>query len=176
MNTAQDYFSLFSLPRSFDVDKSALRARYRELQGESHPDRLAAASEAEKLAAVQLSSRLNDAFATLKEPLSRAAYLLELEGVSVAEVSQSDLNMEILLEQMQLREAVAEAPEGEAGLSVLLPLKADIGARLEAGHQRFADSLEADELERAKQCFHELQFLDKLFREIEASEEQRLGY
>ena len=64
---------------------------------------------------MQLSSRLNDAFATLKEPLSRAAYLLELAGVSVDEVSQSDLGMDVLLEQMQLREAVAEAPEGEAG-------------------------------------------------------------
>ena len=111
MSTAQDYFSLFSLPRSFDVDKSALRARYRELQGESHPDRLAAASEAEKLAAVQLSSRLNDAFATLKEPLSRAAYLLELAGVSVAEVSQSDLKMEVLLEQVCMSSTVTIACE-----------------------------------------------------------------
>ncbi len=176
MSTAQDYFSLFSLPRSFEVDRTALRARYRELQGESHPDRLAAAGEAEKLAAVQLSSRLNDAFATLKEPLSRAAYLLELAGVSVDEVSQSDLDMDVLLEQMQLREAVAEAPEGEAGLGVLQPLKQDIDARLKAGRRKFADSLEANNLELAKKCFHELQFLDKLFREIEASEEQRLGY
>lgn len=176
MSTAQDYFSLFSLPRSFDVDKTALRARYRELQGASHPDRLAAASEAEKLAAVQLSSRLNDAYVTLKEPLSRAAYLLELAGVAVNEVSQSDLSMEVLLEQMQLREAVAEAPEGEAGLGVLQTLKADIGERLKAGLRGFAGHLEAGEMDQAKQSFHELQFLDKLFREIEASEEQRLDY
>lgn len=176
MHPPEDYFALFSLPRSFAIDKKALAANFRELQAESHPDRVAAADEATKLAAVQLSSLLNDAYATLKSPLARAGYLLELAGVDVEDVSQGDLDMAVLLEQMQLRESVAEAPAGEAGLVVLGPLREEIGERIVGKETRFVASLDAGDTAAAKRVFHELQFLHKLFQEIETSEEQRLGF
>jgi hypothetical protein len=84
--------------------------------------------------------------------------------------------MEVLLEQMQLREAVAEAPAGEAGLAVLEPLKREIGERIERRQALFVEGLEREDVAAAKRIFHELQFLHKLFQEIETSEEQRLGY
>ncbi len=176
MRSTQDFFSLFSLPHDFDIELKTLNARFRELQVESHPDRVAAEDEATKLAAVQRSSLLNDAYATLKSPLGRAAHLLALAGVSVDEVSQADLDREVLFEQMQLREAVAEAPEGDDGLAVLEPLKKEIAARIHQREQNFVQSLTAEDLGVAKRVFHELQFLHKLFQEIETSEEQRLAY
>jgi hypothetical protein len=84
--------------------------------------------------------------------------------------------MDVLLEQMELREQVAEAPAGEAGLAILSPIKRDIENRIAAREQRFVANLEADDLVSAKRVFHELQFLHKLFQEIEVSEEKRLGY
>jgi len=45
MQAPQDYFSLFSLERRFAIDKKALSARFRDLQSESHPDKVAAADE-----------------------------------------------------------------------------------------------------------------------------------
>ncbi len=176
MHPAEDFFSLFSLPRSFAVDKPALTANFRALQAASHPDKVAAGDEAAKLAAVQRSSLLNDAFATLKSPLARAGYLLRLAGIDVEAVSQSDLDPAVLFEQMQLRESVAEAPAGEEGLAPLAALKQEIGARIEVREAAFVAALEAEEFSAAKRVFHELQFLYKLFQEIEASEEQRLGY
>ena len=84
--------------------------------------------------------------------------------------------MAVLMEQMELREKVVEAPAGEAGLAVLLPIKRDIQSRIAAREQRFVANLEGDDLSSAKRVFHELQFLHKLFQEIEVNEEKRLGY
>ncbi|MDA0805319.1 MAG: Fe-S protein assembly co-chaperone HscB [Proteobacteria bacterium] len=176
MQVPEDYFSLFSLERRFAIDKNALAANFRALQNENHPDRVAADDEQAKLLAVQKSSLLNDAYATLKSPLARAGYLLTLQGVDVEGVSQDDLDMAVLMEQMELREKVVEAPAGEAGLAVLLPIKRDIQSRIAAREQRFVANLEGDDLSSAKRVFHELQFLHKLFQEIEVNEEKRLGY
>ena len=176
MQAPQDYFSLFSLERRFAIDKKALSARFHDLQSESHPDKVAAADEQTKLLAVQQSSLLNDAYATLKSPLARAGYLLQLHGVDVEGVSQTDLDMAVLMEQMELRETVADAPAGEAGLAVLAPIKQDIGNRIAEREERFVAGLEANDLPGAKRVFHELQFLHKLFQEIEVSEERRLGF
>jgi hypothetical protein len=91
-------------------------------------------------------------------------------------VSQTDLDMAVLMEQMELRETVADAPAGEAGLAVLAPIKQDIGNRIAEREERFVAGLEANDLPGAKRVFHELQFLHKLFQEIEVSEERRLGF
>ncbi len=81
MNLNQNHFELFGLPARFAVDTAALEARYLELQREVHPDRFAAASQAEQRVSTQLATRVNEAYQTLKSPLKRAGYLLQLRGV-----------------------------------------------------------------------------------------------
>jgi len=58
-NTVSDFFSLFGLPVSFQVDILSLEGRYIELQRQYHPDRWIGKPEKEKLAAVQTSMQLN---------------------------------------------------------------------------------------------------------------------
>jgi len=113
----QNYFELFGLPESFNIDQAQLAEKYRALQTEWHPDRFAGAGEQQRLQAVQMSSYLNQAFATLRDPLPRAGYLLTLQGYDTEQVSQQDLGMDLLMEQMQLREALEDLPgdESDAG-------------------------------------------------------------
>lgn len=172
----QNYFELFGLAETFELHPAALADKYRELQTEVHPDRFAHAGEAEKLKAVQLTSYLNEAYATLKSPLQRAAYLLTLRGQDVGSVSQHDLGMDLLAEQMQLREALDELPRDESSLSRLEQLKSEVADRLEQRQQSFAGDIGDGALPEAKKTFHEMQFLHKLLSEIEAGEELRLGY
>ena len=73
---SQNFFDLFGIPESFTVDLELIGEKYRALQTKVHPDRFADAGEQEKLAAVQYSSYLNDAFGTLVSPIKRAAYML----------------------------------------------------------------------------------------------------
>ncbi|HAT26298.1 MAG TPA: Fe-S protein assembly co-chaperone HscB [Gammaproteobacteria bacterium] len=172
----QNYFQLFKLSESFELDVSTLAENYRQLQLAAHPDRFAAASETEKMRAVQHSSYLNEAYDTLKSTLRRAAYLLSLHDVDVEQVKQSDLGMDLLLEQIQLREALDELPKDSSALPALENLKAEVTVKLANMERFFADELQRREFDSAKKCFHEMQFIHKLLAEIDSSEEQRLGY
>ena len=80
MNLNQNHFELFGLPARFGVDAATLEARYRELQREVHPDRFAAAPQPERRVSMQLATRVNEAYQTLKSPLRRAVYILRLRG------------------------------------------------------------------------------------------------
>src|SRR5258707_13780032 len=72
MNLNLTHFELFGLPERFVVDAAALEARYRELQREEHPERFDAAPEIERLASLQLPTRVKEAYHTLKSPLRQA--------------------------------------------------------------------------------------------------------
>ena len=126
--------------------------------------------------AVQHSSYLNEAYDTLKSTLRRAAYLLSLHDVDVEQVKQSDLGMDLLLEQIQLREALDELPKDSSALPALENLKAEVTVKLANMERFFADELQRREFDSAKKCFYEMQFIHKLLAEIDSSEEQRLGY
>jgi molecular chaperone HscB len=171
-----NYFQIFKLPQSCDVSLDSLAEEYRNQQSEVHPDRYANAGEAEKLRAVQLSSYLNEAYETLKSPLRRAAYLLSLYDIDVEKVEQSDLSMDLLLEQIELREKLDELPKDESALDELAKLRIEVRAKLEKQQQNFTATFELEDFAAAKKIYHELQFLYKLNAEIDAGEELRLGY
>jgi molecular chaperone HscB len=85
----QDYFTVFELPRHLHIDTAALEKAFYALSRKLHPDRFAARPAAEQDAALAESSRLNDAYRTLKDPVLRTQYLLTLEGVELEEQSKA---------------------------------------------------------------------------------------
>ena len=86
---AMDYFSIFSLPQHLVVDTAALEKSFYALSRRLHPDRFAARPAAEQEAALAGSSRLNDAYRTLRDPIGRTEYLLKLEGIELEEQSRA---------------------------------------------------------------------------------------
>ena len=81
-----DYFSFLGLPRKLRIDGTVLEQNFRTLSRQFHPDYFYNAAPAERLASLERTSYLNDAYRTVKQPISRIAYLLELEGMgTVAE-------------------------------------------------------------------------------------------
>src|ERR1035437_372340 len=83
------YFTIFSLPAHLVIDTPALEKSFYALSRRLHPDRFAAKPPAEQAAALAESSRLNDAYRTLKDPIARTEYLLKLEGIELEEQSKS---------------------------------------------------------------------------------------
>src|SRR6185369_91788 len=81
---------------------------YRDLQGRVHPDRFAAATEAERRVAMQWATRANEAYRTLRDPLERARYLLRLKGFDTGEESNTSMPPDFLMHQIEWREGVAE--------------------------------------------------------------------
>ncbi|PYP85189.1 MAG: Fe-S protein assembly co-chaperone HscB [Candidatus Angelobacter sp. Gp1-AA117] len=86
---ATDYFSFFSLPRKLNIDLPSLEREFYRLSRKLHPDLFARGSAQEQEWSTEKTSQLNDAYRTLKDPIARTGYLLELEGVKLEEQSRS---------------------------------------------------------------------------------------
>jgi molecular chaperone HscB len=78
----RDYFSFMGLPRKLAMNASDLETRFRSLSRQFHPDYFYNASAAERLASLERSSFLNDAYRTLRSAPARLEYLLKLEGLA----------------------------------------------------------------------------------------------
>src|SRR5438128_10707554 len=106
---SRNYFELFGLPQRFGCDPGSLENAYRRLQTEVHPDRFASGSDQEKRLALQSSARVNEAYRALKDPVSRAQYLLSINGIDALSETNTALPAEFLQRELERREAVGEA-------------------------------------------------------------------
>ncbi|WP_226662673.1 Fe-S protein assembly co-chaperone HscB [Microbulbifer aggregans] len=170
MKLQQNHFEIFGLPVAFEVDRQALAKRYRELQQEFHPDRFAAKSEREQMLSMQYAAQINEANNTLKDPVQRAAYLLQLAGVEI-NPEQTTADGEFLMQQMILRERLEEVRDASNPESELEVLSVEAGELLKAQEQAFSSALAANALDEAKGALLKLQFLAKLQSQLEALEE-----
>jgi molecular chaperone HscB len=83
-----DYFTFFGFPRKLNLDTTALEKEFYALSRKLHPDVFGQADEQERAWSLEQSSRLNDAYRTLKDPIKRTEYLLKLEGFELEEQSK----------------------------------------------------------------------------------------
>eukprot|EP01041_Mallomonas_annulata_P015971 gene15971-33616_t len=109
MNLQSDDFELFGLDRRFAQERSAIDARWKELQREAHPDKFAAQGAAAQRVAMQWSVRINEAYQRLKDPMRRAAYLCELHGAPINAEDNTAMPAAFLMQQMEWREALEDA-------------------------------------------------------------------
>ncbi|EHL22781.1 co-chaperone Hsc20 [Acidovorax sp. NO-1] len=114
MNLQSDDFELFGLERRFAQERSAIDARWKELQREAHPDKFAAQGGAAQRVAMQWSVRINEAYQRLKDPMRRAAYLCELHGAPINAEDNTAMPAAFLMQQMEWREALEDAREESA--------------------------------------------------------------
>ena len=112
-----DYFSFFGLPRKLHVEPADLEQRFRALSRQFHPDYFYNASPAERRASLERSSYLNDAYRTLRQPVSRVEYLLGLEGFAARspEEASKQVPSALLEEVFGLNEELDEVREMRAG-------------------------------------------------------------
>jgi len=165
LNLNQNHFELFGLPLRFDVDTAALESRYHELQREVHPDRFAAAADAERRVSMQLATRVNEAYQTLKSPLRRAVYILQLRGIDPKFETDTAMPSEFLMEQMSWRERIEAASEEPESLLRLQPdLREESGKIYEKLRRQLAEGRDD---EAASQTVRTLMFYEKLDEEIE---------
>ncbi len=112
-----NYFQLFDVPETFDLDARSLQRKFRQLQASFHPDLYArSASQPEQRALAELwSSHANRGYHRLRRPLDRALYLLELRGKPIG-----DGDLSFLADVMEANEELAEAESVSdlAGISV----------------------------------------------------------
>ncbi|HLQ26996.1 MAG TPA: Fe-S protein assembly co-chaperone HscB [Acidiferrobacterales bacterium] len=170
----KDYFALFGLPVTFDLNSADLAARYRELQRSVHPDKFSHTSAQERRLSVQMTAYVNEAFQTLKDPLKRGRYLLHLEGVETDEETDTVMDPAFLADQMKLRERLEEirSCRSQALLSEFTEdVKQRLRAKIDALRLNLAQTSYAAR-DRARGVIREMQFLEKLLQETERLEEE----
>jgi molecular chaperone HscB len=109
LSLAASDFALFGLPERFAIDLAQLDAKWKQLQGAAHPDRFATDTSAAQRVAMQWAIRINEAYRRLKDPLARAAYLCTLHGADIGAESNTAMPAAFLMQQMEWRDALAEA-------------------------------------------------------------------
>jgi molecular chaperone HscB len=108
-----DYFAFLGLSRRLDIDMALLEQRFRELSRRYHPDYFYNAPAKERVAALERSSHLNDAYRTLRNPVSRIEYLLGLEGLPLSKPGEASAKVppSLLEEVFALNEELDEIRE-----------------------------------------------------------------
>lgn len=167
-----DHFQRLGLPRGFEIDTAALEKSYFQMQRLLHPDRFATRTPKEKTLSQQQATSLNDAYETLKDPLARAAYLAGLMGRDVLkEEGNGPVDPMVLMEAMEMREALAEAETAE-----------DLGAVTRRAQGEIADceselagAFAAQDLDQAAALITRLKYLRKLADDTRARRAELRG-
>ena len=153
------HFELLGLPKGLDVDDDALDEGLRVLQRRLHPDRFATSTQEQRDLADAASARVNGATAVLRDDLKRADYLLLLEtGTSVLDDETRTAPPSLLMEVMEVREAIDEATDGGA----LEALVAANDAKVEDAKARLRAEVDGGDLEAASNVVVELNFYGKI--------------
>jgi molecular chaperone HscB len=162
----KDHFSLFGLPRQQGIDIDRLDTLYRDIQAQVHPDKHAHLSSSDKRLAMQWTTQVNEAYQTLKDPLKRARYLLDLTGYDARLESNTAMPAEFLVAQMELREAVTDAREAGA-IEALDRFHRQLRKELRGEYARLQLLLDAGSFGEATALVRQLMFQEKLFQEID---------
>ena len=98
------YYEALGLAPSLSLDAEDLKSRFYERSRQWHPDRFSRASAAEQEKALEMTAVLNDAFRTLRDPVSRAEYFLKERGLELGKAAPPELLEEVFELNMALEE------------------------------------------------------------------------
>ncbi len=158
----QNYFELFSLTQNFNIDLAKLDLAHQQKVTQFHPDNFATASDKDKNLALQNTSLINTAYDTLKSNLTRATYLLELNGINAFDEKDTQMNVDFLMSQISLREAleVIEAEQDELALDDFIE---QLGEKIKANVNDIRIAFESnDAQDQIKNSVRELKFYEQL--------------
>jgi len=161
----KNHFELFQMPVMFEIDTQQLDAAYREVQGRVHPDKFVTATDAEKRVAMQWATLANEAYQTLKNPLKRAMYLCELNGVDLATESNTHMPAAFLMQQIEWREALDQARDTK-NQSALEQLENELIQKRDGLLSLVTQHLNAAQYNDAGEQVRQLMFVEKFGDEV----------
>ncbi|PJE79732.1 Co-chaperone protein HscB [invertebrate metagenome] len=174
MDNKQNYFELFQLPVSPDVDVRKLVPVYRQLQKTVHPDRFADANAQQQRLAIEYASYVNQAYETLKSPLERCKYLLMLAGHPVDMERNTVSDSAFLMQQMELRESLEDIREQGGPFPALDQLMHTVAQETDGYFHEFQLWWEANHIQweqvdfqQADSLLRKMQFMVKLTAEMD---------
>lgn len=157
-----NYFELFELPISLDIDQTQLKANFLKCQQQHHPDK-----SVNKEEALIRSSEINQAYKTLNILDSRAAYLLTLVQQD-QDLEQSIHDLDFLQDALELREAIEEAQTA----SELKILKDQIHSSTQQLVETFKSQYNQQQWHEARDIVRKLKFYQRVLNDIDQAEDR----
>jgi molecular chaperone HscB len=170
------FFDLFELPVSFQLDTELLVERYRQIQKKVHPDHHANASANERLLSVQTASEVNDAYETLKKPLTRAEYMVAEHGFDVRHEQHTIRDGMFLMQQMELREELEDIGNSSDVEAAFDSFYSDVKKLIDEYTNSFVTEFEQSSFESAADAVRKLRFIYKLKEEAQLLEDKLLDF
>jgi molecular chaperone HscB len=171
---SDSHFVLFGLPEQFEIEADTLDHAYRTVQAQVHPDRFAAAGDAQKRVAMQWATRANEAYQTLRDPLKRAKYLLHLRGIDVGAENNTAMEPAFLMQQMEWREAIEDAV-GAKNVDALDALATELRDDERVRLAKLAALIGSGSNQPAAEAVRQLMFIERVASEIDAQIERLEG-
>jgi molecular chaperone HscB len=134
-----DFFAFFGLSRKLTIDAGALEGQFHKLSWKLHPDNFVRASEFERDLSLERSSELNDAYRTLRDPITRIEYLLLHLALRKEGTTKQQAPAELLEEVFELNESLDELREARAKGSEVVTLRERLAEAQQNFHQKLAD-------------------------------------
>jgi len=160
VDPAIDYFQIFGLKREYNIKDNNLKGRYKKWQKKLHPDLVHSKTKKERGYAAEQSALVIDAYRTLSKPLSRALYLLKLEGIHVDEEKTIN-DPELLMEMMEIREAVNDASDSQT----LEKIQSQVKKKLEIWSRSFEDAFHKKDFDRAIEATQRMRYYERAVEE-----------
>lgn len=163
IDAQQNYFAILGVQPSCEVDLEDLANRYRRLQQAVHPDKFLRECDRSQRLAQQQAALVNEAYRTIKSPLARVQYLLEMAGQHQAQ-SETSKDVAFLIQQMELRQRLDQVA---GDLDALDELFKDVSESITEYLNAFSIAWNAANWQEARSVMVKLQFASKLSSEIE---------
>lgn len=179
MDLSENYFALYQLEPSFDIDLAALKAAHRKLQTQCHPDKFSAEGAQQQRLAVQAMAYVNQAFETLSVSVKRAEYLLELAGFEANLENKTHQDPVFLMQQMEWREELSELRQliasdeaaAEEKLQALFAEQRSLDQKIQA---EFVKCYESGDFSACVAPLAKMHFTTKFAKELRAAEDELL--
>ncbi len=163
---SSNFFELFNLPVSYDVNLTQVQQRYMTLQKKVHPDKYANGSAQEKRISMQQTSWINEAQTTLKDPVLRAIYLLKLKGIDFNLENETTMDAGFLMQQLEMRERLEHIRNDAEPLVALDLIAKKVKITTHSMMDDFSQALNENKLDDAREWIRKLQFMQKAKKEI----------
>ena len=163
----QNYFEIFALDTVFDIDNDKLQSSYQEQIAKHHPDKFASGSDREKTQALQNTSLINTAYNTLNNPLDRATYLLDLNGINAFDEKDTQMDVDFFMAQIEYRETL-ESLEKNKDEMKLDDFIESISNKIKNSIKELSAFFANNEFNQAKNLVRELKFYIQLNNKAKA--------
>jgi molecular chaperone HscB len=166
-----NYFDFFGLPHKLNLDNKDLEARFYALSRQWHPDRFARGTPDQRRISEQATATLNDGYRTLKEPVSRAEYLLKEHGFDIGEQKSNHVPPELLEEVFELNMALEEIdtsrPQLEEARLKFLAMREDLDRELAAQFAAYDEGENKAVLEKIRGILNKRRYIRNLVNQVE---------